>query len=236
MLKKSLTLFISGWGFRADLIKESSCYCSDFTLIDLPHLNELTLDLIVKRLVMNITNGSIIIGWSLGGLIAIKLASLFPKKVRKLILLSSSPRFAKDKGWKGIRKNEAIKFLNLAKNNITCLFDYFLFLVNYPNTTVYYKTLLIKHSIDWQANKSYLIKYLEILFSIDIRELYRSIEIPILYLIGEKDAIVQLNAEKLMRLNNRTKIYSISKGGHMIFISHEAECREQLTQFINDDE
>lgn len=235
MLKKPLILFISGWGLKADLLKESSCYFNDFTLIDLPHLNELKLNLIVRHLSMNLADSSIIIGWSLGGLIAIQLASLFPAKVRKLILLSSSPRFLKDKGWQGIGKNEAIKFLDLAKSDIKYLFDYFLFLVNYPNTTAHYKTLLINNSVDCQINKDYLIKYLEILFGADTRELYKSIKVPILHLIGEKDAIVQLNSEELIRLNDRTKIHSISRGGHIIFLSHEKECKKQLTQFIHND-
>ncbi|MFW0072639.1 MAG: alpha/beta hydrolase [Coxiella-like endosymbiont] len=235
MLKKPLILFISGWGFKASLLKESSCYFNEFTLIDLPHLNELKLDLIVRHLSMNLADGSIIVGWSLGGLVAIQLASLFPEKVRKLILLSSSPRFLQDKGWKGIRRNEAIKFLNLAKSNIKCLFDYFLFLVNYPNTIAHYKTLLINNLIDWQTNKNYLIRYLEILFRADIRELYKSIKVPILHLIGEKDPIVQFNSEELIRLNDRTKVHLISKGGHIIFLSHGKECKEQLTRFINND-
>ena len=235
MLKKPLTLFISGWGFKANLLKESPCYFNDLTLIDLPHLNELKLDLIVRYLSMNLADGSIIVGWSLGGLIAIQLASLFPKKVRKLILLSSSPRFSQDKGWKGIERNEAVKFLNLAKGNIKHFFDYFLFLVNYPNTIAHYKKLLIKNSVDWKINKSYLIKYLEILFVADIRELYKSIKVPILHLIGEKDPIVQLNSKELIRLNDRTKIHSISKGGHIIFLSHGKECKEQLTRFINNE-
>lgn len=235
MLRKPLTLFISGWGLKANLLKESSCYFGDLTLINLPHLNELKLDLIVRHLSMNIADGSTIIGWSLGGLIAIRLASLFPKKVRKLILLSSSPRFSQDKGWKGIGRNEAIKFLNLAKSDIKYLFDYFLFLVSYPDTAAYYKTLLIKNSVDWQINRNYLIKYLEILFKTDTRESYKSIKVPILYLIGEKDTIVRLNSKALVHLNHRTKIHSISKGGHIIFLSHEKECKEQLTQFINND-
>ena len=236
MLKKPLTLFISGWGFKADLLKESSCYFDEFTLINLPHLNELKLDVIVKHLSMDVVaDGSTIIGWSLGGLIAIQLASLFPEKVKKLILLSSSPRFSQDKGWKGIRKNEAIKFLSLAKNDIEYLFDYFLFLVNYPNVMAHYRKLLINNSLDWRANRSYLIKYLEILFGADMRELYKSIRVPILHLIGEKDAIVQLNSEALIRLNSRTKIHLISKGGHMVFLSHGKECKEELTRFINND-
>ena len=232
MLKKPPILFISGWGFKANLLKESSCYCNDFTLVDLPHLNELKLDLIAKHLSTNLTDSSIVVGWSLGGIMAIQLASLFPEKVRKLILLSSSPRFSQDKGWKGIGRNEAIKFLNLAKSDIKYLFDYFLFLVSYPNVITRYKTLLINHLIDWQTNKNYLIKYLEILFEVDVRELYKSIKVPIFHLIGRKDPIVQPNSAELIRLNNRTKIHLISKGGHIIFLSHEKECKEQLIRFI----
>ena len=93
MLTKSSMAFISGWGLKSSLFKESSLYFRGSLLIDLPDIEELTLERVVHNLSYLIPDDTTVIGWSFGGLIGILLAALFPKKVKKLILLSSSPRF-----------------------------------------------------------------------------------------------------------------------------------------------
>lgn len=235
MLNKSTIIFISGWGFKASVLEEVQYYSKKFILIDLPHLNELTLESIASYLAPRIPNNSVIIGWSLGGLIGIQLASQFPEKVKKLVLLSSSPYFSESGKWAGINKKDTNKFLSLAKKDIKKLFDYFLSLVNYPNKMANYKHLLSRNLIDFYEHKDYLINYLDILFKADGREMYSMIKIPLLHILGSRDAIVRVNPKALIHLNKQAKIHLISEAGHIAFLTHADKYCNQLIQFITND-
>ncbi|MFW0056767.1 MAG: alpha/beta fold hydrolase [Coxiella endosymbiont of Dermacentor silvarum] len=233
MLTKSSMAFISGWGLKSSLFKESSLYFRGSLLIDLPDIEELTLERVVHNLSYLIPDDTTVIGWSFGGLIGILLATLFPKKVKKLILLSSSPRFIQRGRWPGISLSEANKFINLAKRSFSNLFNYFLALVNYPNRTVYYKRLLINNSINFSEYHDLLLKYLKILFESDVREAYKRIKIPLFHVFGEQDPIIQLNPKALYNLNPSAVIHVIPESGHLAFLIHEKSYYNQLTNFIN---
>ena len=225
--------FISGWGFKSSLFKESSLYLRESLLIDLPNIEELTLERVACNLSYLIPDDTIVIGWSFGGLVGILLAAKFPKKVKKLVLLSSSPRFIQRGEWSGISLAEANKFISLAKRSFADLFNYFLALVNYPNRTVYYKRLLIKNSLNFFEHHDVLLKYLKILFGSDVREAYKRIKIPLFHVFGEQDPIIQLNPEALYDLNPQAVIHVIPESGHLAFLIHEKNYYNQLANFIN---
>ena len=233
MLTKSLMAFISGWGFKSSILKESSLYLKESFLIDLPNIKELTLEGVAYNLSRSIPDDTIIIGWSLGGLIGIILATYFPKKVKKLVLLSSSPLFIQREGWSGISLAEANEFINLAEKSFANLFTYFLALVNYPNKTVRYKHLLRENSLNILEHHDLLLKYLKILFLSDIREEYKRIKIPLFHVFGGQDLIVRLNPKELYNLNPQAIIHIIPKSGHLAFLTHEKSYYNQLIEFIN---
>lgn len=234
MLTVSSMAFISGWGFKSTLLRESSFYLKNSFLIDLPNLiEELTLDRVACNLACLIPNNTTIIGWSFGGLVAIQLATQFPKKVKKLILLSSSPCFIQREGWPGISSKEAEKFISLSKRNFSNLFNYFFALVNYPNKIVYYKTLLRANSINFLEQRDLLLKYLKILFRSDSRQAYKKIKIPLFHVFGGKDAIVRFNPNELYDLNPGAIIHVIPEAGHLAFLTHEKSYYNQLVTFIN---
>ncbi|MBW5803100.1 alpha/beta fold hydrolase [Coxiella endosymbiont of Ornithodoros amblus] len=234
MLREPI-VFISGWGVHASLLKENTYLERKITLIDLPWLTELTLESVVNCLLSQIPDESIILGWSLGGLIGIKLASQFPGKVKKLALISSSPRFVADANWPGIDKKYADRFLILAKKNFNNLFNCFLFLVNYPNKNSAFRNQLIRNAVDFKRDKNCLRNYLSILFEIDLRAEYSRLKIPLFHLFGEKDAIYKVDSKALSSLNKQSKIYSLPKAGHLPFLTHAREFYDRLMRFVNDD-
>ncbi|ACJ18354.1 alpha/beta fold hydrolase [Coxiella burnetii] len=227
-------VFISGWGFHASLLKENPYLEKKIILIDLPRLSELTLESVVNYLLPQIPDKSIILGWSLGGLIGIQLASQFPGKVKKLALISSSPRLAADANWPGINKKDVERFLILAKKDFNNLFDYFLSLVNYPNKDLAFKNQLIKNAVDFERDKNCLRNYLSILFETDLCEEYSCLKIPLFHLFGEKDAIYKVDSKALAGLNKHSEIHSLPKAGHLPFLTHAREFYDRLMRFVND--
>jgi len=75
MLIGSFTIYpIPGWGFSSQILNPLATNRLNIVGLDYFNTQEPSLG-------------------SIGGLIAIKMAALFPKKVRKLILVSSQPKF-----------------------------------------------------------------------------------------------------------------------------------------------
>jgi pimeloyl-[acyl-carrier protein] methyl ester esterase len=119
-------VLLHGWGFNSELFNSLiDDYKNQYriTLIDLPGhgrsanvdggLNEWC-DEIIKILPDN----PILLGWSLGGLLAINIAKKI--KISQLILLASTPKFIKDSDWNyGIDADNFEQFSNTLQLNLS---------------------------------------------------------------------------------------------------------------------
>ncbi|MEE8233470.1 MAG: alpha/beta fold hydrolase, partial [Gammaproteobacteria bacterium] len=109
--QNSLVL-IHGWGFGR-WIWDSFIPCLEdrwrVTSIDLPGYgaseklvfadnSKADINQIVRRINPDIPKNSTLLGWSLGGLIAMKLASV-RKDIKSLVLIANSPCFLKKSDW-----------------------------------------------------------------------------------------------------------------------------------------
>src|SRR5690606_11195893 len=100
--------FIHGWAFDSRVLENLA---SQFTstkvqLIDLPgygkkqSANQPTdIDAVAEAVLPEIPANSVLIGWSLGGMIAIRIAHKIPDAIRAVILLASTPCFVKKNDW-----------------------------------------------------------------------------------------------------------------------------------------
>ena len=106
-------VFLHGWGVNSgvwqpliDILKEEFC----ITTIDLPGygLNHqqlpapYNLQNIATMVAEHLPANCILIGWSLGGLVAQQIANSHPEKLKQLVLICSSPKFSKSAEWPGI--------------------------------------------------------------------------------------------------------------------------------------
>lgn len=99
-------IMLNGWGFTSKIwffIVQELNEIFKFHLIDLPgiginkNLPPLKIDEIIKVLHYYMPKNAILLGWSIGGLIANQLASLYPKNILGIINITSSPCFIKKK-------------------------------------------------------------------------------------------------------------------------------------------
>lgn len=199
-------------------------YFIDINLINnLGSLNDLC-EIIYKQISnLNRTN---LLGWSLGGLIALKLAMLYPQQFEKVILLNSSPKFIAENNWGGIKQNDFNNLYNkLIKVNHINFAKYFIRLANYPN----------KQYLDYinQINSTLpllkldqLINSLQILNSTDLRAEMLKSNLNLLAIYGSNDILVPYNKLpfKQVIINNSPHIIN----------SHIDEIGEQIIGFLND--
>ena len=104
-------VLIHGWGMSGKIWKEfSKLMISQYKLyiIDLPGMGKseiikpYKIDNLIKKIHEVIPERVTIIGWSLGGQIAMKYYLKYPEAVNYLVCISSTPCFIKKK-WMGIR-------------------------------------------------------------------------------------------------------------------------------------
>jgi len=100
---------LHGWGMHGGLFKDLAAGLEpDFRVhvLDLPGhgrsafgKGDQDLEGIARRVAEHIPERCSLLGWSLGGLVAARIARLFPARVPRLVLVASSPRFLKGRDW-----------------------------------------------------------------------------------------------------------------------------------------
>jgi pimeloyl-[acyl-carrier protein] methyl ester esterase len=217
---KNLVL-IHGFGFCGEIFTTLiQRYQSDYkiTTVDLPghgkSQNIIELDNWVKAIAKIIPQNSIILGWSLGGLVAIKLAKI--TNAKKIILCASSPKFVKSDDWDyGIEKSNFNSFASNINLNITKGLTRFVSLQEVAKPQLKeLKTIITNNPL----SQTGLNNALEILLNTDLRSEILEIK-NIEVFLGEKDTIVPKNIANWYQKNNiKTNILS---GGHLPFLSDE---------------
>lgn len=214
-------VLIHGFGFCgevfAPLIKKYQ-YTYQITTIDLPGHGKsdsiADFDDWIAEIAKIIPYNATILGWSLGGLVAIQLAQII--KVKKVILCASSPKFVSGNNWEfGIDK---INFQSFSKNlnlNIGKGLIRFISLQGVEKNIVTSLKEIIQNN---PPSVSGLNTALDILLNTDLREEILTIG-AIEVVLGETDTIVpKAIAYWYQKHNINTKILS---GGHLPFLHPE---------------
>jgi len=213
-------VLLHGWGFNSELFNELfEKYKGQYriTKIDIPGhgrsddvaggLNEWC-DEIIKILPKN----PILLGWSLGGILAINIAQKVA--LSKLILISSSPNFTNDKNWSfGIDKNNFTQFSNTLNINLAKGLKRFISLQTKDKTKIKELNQAIKK---YPASQKSLNQGLEILLNSDLTSTFLSLNIPIKIILGKYDTLVPNNIQTWYETHGA--IVDVLKSGHLPFL------------------
>lgn len=169
---------------------------------------------------------SYIIGWSLGGLLAIKFAHHNPDLTVGVGLVASTPKFMEEGDWPGI------------KPNVLAMFSKQL-LVDHKDTVKRFLKIQalgsesmradLKQIQDWvfsvpDPKVEALDAGLTMLQNVDLREEFSSITVPVSVLLGRLDSLVPNSVEqKLIDLLSGAKITVMPGVSHAPFISKKEQ-------------
>lgn len=130
----------------------------------------------------------ILIGYSCGGLIILKLLSEVALNVDKIILVNSTPYFLEDKHWHGIKRQDFEKLNSrLIKQSFTNFCSYFHQLCFYPES-------IPKSTINTPlATKAMTQYWLDFLYCYDLRSVLTKIIHPTMLLYSKLDVLSQIN-------------------------------------------
>ncbi|MCW5197464.1 alpha/beta fold hydrolase [Buchnera aphidicola] len=244
MNKKKINLvLIYGLGFNKKIwffLKKKLKKYFNIHTINLPNPNiknnfYIELNNYIHKKISQIPYNSILIGWSLGGILSTLLTIKIPEKIILLVTISSSPCFLKKKFWPGM------KFTQIKKLKTELIYNYKKSIKNFINLQ---KNKANKKNIQ-QLKKKVLsitkpnissIKFnIKILKKIDLRNVIQKIKIPTLRIYGELDSIVPIKISYLLNnLLHDNNSYIIKKSNHAPFISHLNDFCNIFLKFIQE--
>ena len=243
-------VLLHGWGMHAGMFRPVIEDLKDkftFHSLDLPghggsdtNLNLAELDIvthqIVEKLQQYVSSEINLLGWSLGGLIAQRIAGLYPTFISKLILVSSSACFQNKADWRyGIEANILDHFSSELESDYTVTLDRFLAL-QFMGSSEQKKNLKLSRDLlvmKPSPNVMALQQGLELLKQTDLRDNLSEIKCPCLLLSGERDTLIPTNATRFLSEHlPQGRCYLFKGGSHAPFLSHSAAFNLNVEHFL----
>ncbi|WP_199610647.1 pimeloyl-ACP methyl ester esterase BioH [Flocculibacter collagenilyticus] len=232
--KPTLAL-IHGWGVNHKVfssIEPELAEKFDLLLIDLPgfgnqvqqSIAEYDLESLANVVAEQVPDNAIVCGWSLGGLVALKMAILAPKRYKAIGLIASSPRFVETDNWRGIKPSVLTQFAAELAKNIEQTIARFLAIqaMGAENARSDIKQLKAQLSTMPAPSSQALYAGLDILQDTDLRDQLKSIEIPIKGIFGKLDSLVPYaSVQALAGQSCFSHLAIIEKASHAPFVSHK---------------
>ncbi|WP_371187866.1 pimeloyl-ACP methyl ester esterase BioH [Thalassotalea maritima] len=240
-------VFIHGWGLNSAIFSPMvDMFKQQFTVtcIDLPgfgdnvdsHLKDYSLGNLATAVADVIDQPSIVVGWSLGGLVASELALHHSDKVKAVVTITSSPYFVDDEHWPGIKPELLRGFHQQLAVSADKTISNFLRIQAMGAAHVRADIKEIKALIDSRphASKETLDASLSLLETVDLRAKIQNIDIPFLRLYGRLDSLVpKAVIEQMDKLVPQSDSYTFYGASHAPFISHKDEFKQVLCDWIS---
>jgi pimeloyl-[acyl-carrier protein] methyl ester esterase len=176
-----------------------------------------------------------LLGWSLGGLVALRFAQRFPDRVTGLSLLASSPSFVRRNGWvHGIEPSvfEAFR-VGLASDYQATLRRFLSLQLRGVSEA---KTWISELRSQMQAHPpapGSLEPALRMLEQVDLRDFLQAPPIPVSMLLGDKDTLVPASLEEAYPESlGRVDVSIIQGAGHVPFLTHPESFLEWLNKHV----
>jgi pimeloyl-[acyl-carrier protein] methyl ester esterase len=181
---------------------------------------------------------AVLVGWSLGGQLALQLAAEPALAVRRLVLIASSPRFVRGDDWPhGLAAATLRQFAAQLEHDAGQTIDDFIELQLRGSTDADAVRATLKDSLAQHgvAQPDALAAGLELLEHNDLRALARRIEVPALVIAGQYDRVTAPAAgEALAQLLPRAELLTIRRAGHAPFLSHPDQVNGALLAFMRE--
>lgn len=233
-------LWLTGWSMSNKVFDRLRELLPDFNHIT---VNYSTADSLEDMLYLTETSakdfsssggGPILVGgWSLGGLLALRLATLH--LADGLVLFSATARFTrpkeqKDRGWADGYVRQMIQGIRKERQAVEKKFQQLVFTETESGMGHWESLPLIGN---WTT--SALIAGLEVLRGVDCLSRLPEIDCPVLLVHGTEDKVCPYSAAKelLMQLP-RAKLLTIDGSGHAPFLGREAQLAESLRGWWHD--
>lgn len=239
-------VLLHGWGLHGGLFAPLLPALTPrhrVAVVDLPgHGNSppvvpYTLDALTDAVAATIDTPATVLGWSMGGLVALRLARRHPRCVARLVLVCTSPRFVAGDEWP-----HAMDAQTLARFGDELAVAYRLTLQRFLSLQVQgsedgRRTLAALRGALFargEPAREALAAGLDILARTDLRAAVPALDVPALVVTGQRDALTPTGAGAwLARALPRASHVEIAGAAHAPFLSHPQEFNAALEAFLH---
>jgi len=228
-------VLLHGWGLNAEVwncIREELASHFTLHLVDLPGFGRsrgygaMSLDEMAQQVLDAAPPRAIWLGWSLGGLVASRIALNHPERVQALVTVASSPCFSARDAWPGIKPEVLAGFQQQLSDDFQRTVERFLALQTMGTDTARQDARTLKSTVLSlpMPEVEVLNGGLEILKTADLREPLSALALPHLRIYGYLDGLVPRKVVPLLdALWPQSESMIIAKAAHAPFISHPSE-------------
>jgi pimeloyl-[acyl-carrier protein] methyl ester esterase len=234
-------VFVHGWAMNSAVWDECIEQLPDWinvVVVDLPGHGSMakvpasSLDDYVQALMPLVHRPVLWVGWSLGGLAVLRLAELYPQRVAAALLVATNPCFVSQAEWScAVEAKVFDQFAGDLKKDQQKTIRRFLALQvkGLPDMMSVVRQLQQSMQSRGQASTQALTSALDILLESDLRQALKSIDCPLHWLLGAKDALVPGElAQVLQQIYGQKNVMLHPQASHAPFISHREEFVKQL--------
>ena len=204
-----------------------------------PWSGEATLDALLDAVCAVVPPEATWLGWSLGGLVAMRAAAMRPDRVRSLVTVASSPCFVRKPDWQPAMLPQLLEmFAGELGQDFQRTLDRFLALQvrGSEQATAVLKSLRAAMARRDMPSPEGLNAGLTILAETDLRAALDSIYCPVLLVAGERDTLVPLAAiQATQAALPDARLATIAGAGHAPFVTEPVGFVNRLLDFVLDD-
>jgi malonyl-CoA O-methyltransferase len=236
-------VLIHGWGVSSIIWSQWQSFIQQYcnvTVIDLPGYgsSELTeysdLDSLIECCIQLLPKNAVYIGYSLGGMLALKMAARNPERVQAVVTLASNPRFVADNQWPQAMPSKTFDaFRSGVKNNAQKTLSRFMALqINGAKQEKALLKDLRRLSDEKIPCAETLCQSLDLLARMDCRALLAELNVPSLHVFGENDQLVPVSVAENYPQQSSLEIEVIKGAPHALFFSHPQQSWDLIYRFL----
>jgi pimeloyl-[acyl-carrier protein] methyl ester esterase len=224
-------LLLHGWGFDSQIWQPLLPWLThdyEIFFVDLPGFGKSNLmdwQTFKASVLSQLPQQFAVLGWSLGGLYATRLAIEAPDRITDLINVASSPCFTQKLPWRGIEVVMLEQFSQQVRQDPKNVLAHFLKLQGIT-TPIACR----------QPTTEGLLDGLHVLKNWDLREQLNQLSCTVSYFFGKQDAIVPYKIMQTLQHTYPHFDYELfPKSAHALFLSHPGDFIEKLKIICNSD-
>ena len=232
-------VLLHGWGYHKSAWPErwlqTLCASYDLLLVDLPGHGDdscetvgdadlSTLDAWLQRLAASLPEQYSLLGWSLGGQVAMRLAQQQPDRVQALICLASNLSFVQRDGWPDAMPEHVLAQFQTAFTRLPeKTLQRFCGLQAQGSADKLAMTKLLRTQVHCRPS---LAMGLDWLASLDLRQTWQQIACSKLLILAQQDALVPASAGGvIMDLPSQNQIIELVAASHAMVWQEETSSR-----------
>ncbi len=224
-------VFLPGWGADArtwapllNCLPDVECHCVDY--LELEGLEDGNVDALLERLAQGLPERAVLVGWSLGGMLALALAQRYPHSVAAVLSIAAGPSFVQRDAWpcampvdtfesfyaqyEADAERTLRRFIGLQVQGLAG-----------PVRKQLSRQLARDAALTADSTASHL-GLLRVLAELDLRETLDELTCPVTLIYGREDALVPVEvADELQRHPTaNTEVLVLDQAAHVAHLTH----------------